>query len=296
MLPPCIGAGAIYYVSMLHARNAGNRGQSRFARRSRLIGRAWGVAGGALGAALLSLGGCATPAQPAGPTEMLVRVEDRDAFFDNTLTFLRRHDLQPQRVDREAGEIVTVPTTSAQWFEFWRIDSQGGYQMLESSIGTIARVVTIELRSPDGAVEESALDASAIEADSAAIAPPPVLSSQPDSRPEPVEGQAAIATHAASGSAPALEAVQEPATGSGAKEYRLSVQVQKLRYSAPDRQITTASGALGLFDKKIPTTEGLRAARDRSAHWIPLGRDAALEDYLLLEIVGLRGAGIEPAE
>ena len=73
----------------------------------------------------------------------------------------------------------------------------------------------------------------------------------------------------------------EPTGGEAPDEYRLAVRVDKSRYSAPERQVTTASGALGIYNERLPTTEGLRAARTRDAHWVPMGRDALLEEYLL---------------
>lgn len=68
-------------------------------------------------------------------------------------------------------------------------------------------------------------------------------------------------------------------------EYRLVVQVDKERYSAPERQITTASGALRIYNEALPTEEGIRRSRDRSEHWIPQGRDVLLENYLLSKIL-----------
>ena len=69
-----------------------------------------------------------------------------------------------------------------------------------------------------------------------------------------------------------------------ADQYRLAVQVDKSRYSATERQITTASGALAIYSEHIPTTEGLRKAESGGAHWVPLGRDALLESYLLAKL------------
>lgn len=67
----------------------------------------------------------------------------------------------------------------------------------------------------------------------------------------------------------------------GPDSYRLQVQVDKSRYSAPERQVTTASGAMAMFSTRLPTTTGLRQAMQRYAHWVPLGRDPLLEAYLL---------------
>ncbi len=66
--------------------------------------------------------------------------------------------------------------------------------------------------------------------------------------------------------------------------YRVSVQVDKSRYSAPERQITTASGALNMYNQAIPTTEG-RLGPPAKVVWLPQGRDALLEAYLLAKLV-----------
>lgn len=171
-----------------------------------------------------SVCGCEAPAPATTPTLAGLRISDRDAFFDSTQTLLRELDLPPARVDRETGVLATTPTTSGQWFEFWRADSRGGYQVLENSLHTIRRTVTVALARPEG-------------------------------------GKA------------------------GGDEYQLSVEVQKERYSAPERQVTTASGALAIYNERLPTEEGLRGAASRGAHWVPLGRDVRLEEYLLDRII-----------
>lgn len=171
-----------------------------------------------------SLTGCQVTPPPNGPTEILLRIPDREAFLDETLTLLRQRDFTPEQVDWDDGVVVTRPATGRQWFEFWRHDSIGGYQLLESSIHTIARIVTVRVAPAD-----------------------------PDNPSD---------------------------------EFRVSVQVDKQRYSAPERQVTTASGALGIYSERLPTTEGLIASRAEGEHWVPLGRDARFELYLLDKIAG----------
>lgn len=172
----------------------------------------------------LFLMGCQAPPPPNGPTDMVLQIPDREGFIDATLTLLRERDFPLERVDREEGIAVTRPSTGKQWFEFWRPDSIGGYQLCESSIHTIRRIVTVRMVPED---------------------------------PE-----------------------------SPGENYRVSVQVDKERYSAPERQVTTASGALAIYSERLPTTEGLLAARVEGEHWVPLGRDALFEAYLLEQIAG----------
>ncbi len=191
------------------------------------------------------LGGCAAPPkQPIGPTQMRLQIDDRDTFLDQAMTTLRELDFQPARLDREKGELVTQPTTSGQWFEFWRRDVRGGYQFWEANLQTMRRAVTVQL-TPQSTSNE-------------------------------------------------VEAESRPA------EYVLAVRVDKAKFSAPERQITTASGALGIYSQRVPTESGLRGPAGGAGQWIPVGRDEELEKYMIgllakhaLEVLG----GIEaPAQ
>jgi hypothetical protein len=65
----------------------------------------------------------------------------------------------------------------------------------------------------------------------------------------------------------------------------VSVQVDVYRYSAPERQVTTASGALQMFGEKLPTAQGQVGPQEAMAHWVPLGRDGRLEAELLQRIL-----------
>jgi hypothetical protein len=63
--------------------------------------------------------------------------------------------------------------------------------------------------------------------------------------------------------------------------YTIAVQVQKNRYSAPERQVTTASGALQIFGEKLPTTTGKMLPEEAGVHWASLGRDVILEGMIV---------------
>jgi hypothetical protein len=169
--------------------------------------------------------GCQAPPRPQGPTTAVWHVRDVETFLDDSLSVLRECDLPPARVERANGHIVTHPTVSAQWFEWWRSDARGGYQLLESSLHTIRRTVDVRI---------------------------------------------------------------EPAGAGGASSaYRVSIEVEKERLSAPQRQITTASGALSIYNERIPTDEGLRQAKSAAERWVPLGRDVLLEEHLLARLAAL---------
>lgn len=82
------------------------------------------------------------------------------------------------------------------------------------------------------------------------------------------------------------ESTGTPASAQPAgEELSVSVEVEKSRYSTPERQVTTASGAIGIYSERIPTTEGLRKSTVALAHWVPLGRDGDYERHLLAAIV-----------
>ena len=205
-----------------------SKARRAFVRKAATAGRGnLGIAGFAWGVFWL-LSGCHAPGQPSGPTEMVLHVPDHEAFFDASLSVLRLYDFPPDRADRTRGLIVSHPTTSGQFFEWWRVDSRGGYQTLESSLHTMRRIVTVNI--------------------------------------EPAVGR---------------ESTTAPATGESGELYRVRVQVDKSRYSAPERQITTTSGALAIYSERVPTVEGLRGPQSRGAQWVPLGRDALLESFLL---------------
>lgn len=186
---------------------------------------------------------------------MVLRVADYDQFWDESLSMLRRYDFAPEFVDRAQGLAVSQPATSGQFFEFWRVDSRGPYQIAESSLHTMRRIVTLQVEPLDGPI------------------PPPAD--------EPLE--------LAADKSPATQSAPPPAQLAPPPRYRVVVRVDKSRYSAPERQVTTASGALGIFSERLPTTEGLMP-RGYVVRWTPLGRDGLLETFLLDEIAKVNPA------
>lgn len=220
-------------------------------------------------AVVAAVAGCQAPAEPSGPTELVLRIPDYERFVDASLSVLRRYDLPPSRVDRPRGLIVSQPTTSAQWFECWRVDAPGGYQALEASLHTTRRVVTIQIRPLDtpppgfvGALEPAEV---------------PDLTEWPETAEETVPAEQTVPAEPL-----------EPADAAGAPRYQVQVQVDKLRYSAPERQVTTGSGALAIYSERTPDVEGLRGPRSHRVQWVPLGRDPLLEAFLLQKIAGAR--------
>jgi len=107
-----------------------------------------------LGLALVGLAGCQAPAQPEYLTAALLPVAD-EAEFDRLwiccTDVLRRYDFQPDRQDRRAGVITTVPVTSAHWFEFWRRDVLDPYSFAESNLAAVRRAATVRLQPGESA-------------------------------------------------------------------------------------------------------------------------------------------------
>ncbi len=73
----------------------------------------------------------------------------------------------------------------------------------------------------------------------------------------------------------------------------VSVVVYKERFSAPDRQFNSSTASFDFFSYKLPSTTGIEVISPDDETWIPQGRDAAMEERLLLSI--LDGAKISVA-
>ncbi len=82
---------------------------------------------------------------PPQPTQeaLLIPGEDMDLAWDETLEVLREHYFIPDRQDRREGLIISDPDLSKQWFEFWRDDAIGCYDIAESSLQSIRRTAIV---------------------------------------------------------------------------------------------------------------------------------------------------------
>jgi len=90
--------------------------------------------------------GCQRPHPPVQPIPgaLVISQNDLDTAWDETLDVLREHYFTPDRQDRRTGVIISYPTLSKQWYEFWRDDAQGRYEVAESSIHSIRRMVEVK--------------------------------------------------------------------------------------------------------------------------------------------------------
>jgi len=95
-------------------------------------------------AMLIGLSACQRPAASEGITTAALADEtELDSLWDTTLAVLRKHDFEPDRQDRANGVIETKPITSKQWHEPWRQDVADRYSLLQASLHTTQRRVTV---------------------------------------------------------------------------------------------------------------------------------------------------------
>ena len=65
----------------------------------------------------------------------------------------------------------------------------------------------------------------------------------------------------------------------------LAVVVHKERLSAPDRQFNSTGAAYQFFGESLPSTTGIDRVTREHDRWLDVGRDPAMEDYLLRRIL-----------
>lgn len=75
----------------------------------------------------------------------------------------------------------------------------------------------------------------------------------------------------------------------------ISVVVYKERLSAPDRQFNSTVALYDFFSYRLPSTTGIEVIDPSDEIWIPQGRDAAMEERLLLTILGNAGIDVGDA-
>lgn len=70
---------------------------------------------------------------------------------------------------------------------------------------------------------------------------------------------------------------------------RVEVSVLKQRLSSLDRQFNNSGAAYQVFGEKLPATTGQPRISHKDEQWLDLGRDSAMEDYLLRGILSRAG-------
>ncbi len=76
-----------------------------------------------------------------------------------------------------------------------------------------------------------------------------------------------------------------------ANDYRLTTEVNLQRHSTPERQVSTAAGAIQMFSAKLPIYTGEMIDEEQAVRWIQLGRDVRFEQALLTSILSYYGGG-----
>ena len=92
--------------------------------------------------------GCHQPVPPTEPVSQQVTLAhdgDFDRLWESALLTLRHHRFELDRVDRRAGLITTLPTTSQSFFEFWRHDVDTAYDLFEASLRTVRRRAEVRI-------------------------------------------------------------------------------------------------------------------------------------------------------
>ncbi len=170
------------------------------------------------------IAGCQEPATPVDYTAQVFTLADEEqaaSLWETCQDVLRQNRFALDRVDRPAGIITTFPTTSQQFFEFWRRDVNTAYDLADASLSTLRRQARVEVA---------------------------------------------------------------PAEGDGNK-VRVSVTVRVERLSAPERQFNNSATVLQYFGDELPGESGQQRLTRADDYWIDLGRDGAMERYLLDRIV-----------
>lgn len=72
---------------------------------------------------------------------------------------------------------------------------------------------------------------------------------------------------------------------SGEDWEQLTIRVHKERLSTPDRQFNSSAAAYRLFGSNLPTTTGQDRVTPDADEWLSIGRDPAMEDLLLRQIL-----------
>jgi hypothetical protein len=92
--------------------------------------------------------GCQAPPQPEGITRTDVLADSQDEvnrLWEATESTLIRHFFTPDRRDRSAGLITTMPETSAAGFELWRPQPTPAYYWWEANLQTIRRQAEVRI-------------------------------------------------------------------------------------------------------------------------------------------------------
>lgn len=87
----------------------------------------------------------------AQPASVTVEAADYDKLWHACEESLRSRRFALDRMDYRDGVMSSAPLTSKQFWELWRSDVVGTYDIMEGSVGTLRRTIRFELtRNPAG--------------------------------------------------------------------------------------------------------------------------------------------------
>ncbi|MFT3788032.1 MAG: hypothetical protein QM770_17985 [Tepidisphaeraceae bacterium] len=102
------------------------------------------------------LAGCVSSSSTAPTTQPTVASTDFDQLFAASARVAEDLKFTVDREDRRAGQITTVPMTSAQWFEPWRSEVRTTDDLAESSVASIRRTLVIDISPREGVAGQKA--------------------------------------------------------------------------------------------------------------------------------------------
>ena len=107
----------------------------------------------AIALAALALFGCA-PKQQDQWDAVAAQSTSFDEIWDACLASLEDRGFEVDLQDRRFGRIVTKPVVGKQFFEFWRNDTANSDDLLNSSLHTIRRTVSVTIAKPSPGARE----------------------------------------------------------------------------------------------------------------------------------------------
>lgn len=209
------------------------------------------VAGVALGCTSACLPAKRASYRSTAPIGVAFDSPESDRLWNAAREVLRDHRFTLDRVDRRRGVITTMPETSQGVGEFWRSDVATREDLWESTLNAMRRTVTIRFVGADPD------DAAGASAGSSAT------------RELPGGGAASL--------------------GAEAREWTsIEVVVRRERFASKERQFTSTGAVYQVFGSQLPSISG-EALTEADDRWVDKGRDPAMEERIIEEILEVAG-------
>ena len=102
--------------------------------------------------AVLCATGCHSKAGKQFPDNKICTSASQQEAMDTSVKVLERIGFSIEKADAPNGYISTRALPAAQFFEFWRGDTRGGYNWVESNTQSIERTAELTITEEDGQV------------------------------------------------------------------------------------------------------------------------------------------------